>query len=79
MLKALKKLPGFEDYDKDGVQIFKATNHLIDIACKRASVLVSKQDNNPKADPFTNFHLLIERFQVLKKEQNYFRQRGQLQ
>ncbi len=25
MLKALKKLPGFEDYDKDGVQIFKST------------------------------------------------------
>jgi hypothetical protein len=74
MLKALKKLPGFENYDKDGVQIFNATIHFIDMACKRASSLVSKQHDDPKEDPFTNFYLLIKRFQVLKKEQNYFGQ-----
>ena len=67
MLKALKKLPGFEDYDKDGVQIFNATIHLIDMACKRASSLVSKQHDDPKEDPFTNIHLLIKRFYSLKK------------
>ncbi len=72
MLKALKKLPGLEGYDKDGVQIFNATIHFIDMACKRASFLVSKQHDDPKEDPFTNLHLLIKRFQVLKKEQNYF-------
>ena len=74
MLKALKKLPGFEDYDKDGVQIFNATIHLIDMACKRASSLVSKQHDDPKEDPFTNIHILIKRFQILKEEQNYFGQ-----
>lgn len=74
MLKTLKKLPGFENYDKDGVQIFNATVHFIDMACKRASSLVSKQDDDPKEDPFTNLHLLIKRFQVHKKEQNYFGQ-----
>lgn len=74
MLRALKKLPGFENYDKDGVQIFNATIHFIDMACKRASFLVSKQHDDPKEDPFTNIHILIKRFQVLKKEQNYFGQ-----
>lgn len=74
MVKALKKLPGCENYEKDGVQIFNATFHLIDMACKRASSLVSKQHDDPKEDPFTNFYLLIKRFQVLKKEQNYFGQ-----
>jgi len=78
MLKALKKLPGLEDYDKDGVKIFNATTHLIDIALKRASALASKQHDDPKEDPFTNFHLLIKRFQALKKEQNYLGQRGRL-
>lgn len=72
MLKALKKLPDFAEYDKDGVQIFNATFHLIEIACKRASSLVSKQHDDPKEDPFTNIHILIKRFQALKKEQNYF-------
>lgn len=75
MLKALKKFPGLEDYDKDGVQIFNATRHLIDMACKRASSLVSIQHEDPKEDPFTNLHLLIKRFQALKEEQNYFGQR----
>jgi hypothetical protein len=74
MLKALKKLPGLEGYDKDGVQIFNATIHFIDMACKRASSLVSKQHDDPKEDPFTNLHILIKRFQILKKEQNYFGQ-----
>lgn len=72
ILRALKKLPGFENYDKDGVQIFNATIHLIDTACKRASFLVSKQHEDPKEDPFTNIHILIKRFQILKEEQNYF-------
>ena len=72
MLKALKKLPGLENYDKDGVQIFNATIHFIDMACKRASSLVSKQHDDPKEDPFTNLHILIKRFQALKEEQNYF-------
>ena len=72
MLKALKKLPGFENYDKDGVQIFKSTVHLVNDACKHASLLISKQDNHPKKDPFTNFHLLIKRFLTLKEAQNYF-------
>lgn len=75
MLRALKKLPGFENYDKDGVQIFNATIHSIDMACKRASFLVSKQHDDPKEDPFTNIHILINRFQTLKEEQNYFGQR----
>ena len=74
-LKALKKLPGFEDYDKDGVQIFNATFPLIDTACKRASELVSKQYDDPKEDPFVNVHLLIKRFHILKEQQNYFDQR----
>ena len=72
MLKALKKIPGFEDYDKDGVQIFRTTVHLVDDACKHASLLVSKQSDDPKKDPFTNVHLLIKRFLILKEEQNYF-------
>ncbi len=79
MIKALKKLPGFENYDKDGVQIFNTTIHFIDMACKRASSLVSKQDHDPKEDPFTNIHILIKRFQALKEEQNYFGPRGRLQ
>lgn len=75
MMKALRKLPGFEDYDKDGVQIFRTTVHLIDDACKNASTLASKQQNNPKKDPYTNMHALIERFSFLKKEQNYFQKK----
>jgi len=75
MLRALKKLPGLENYDKDGVQIFNATIHFIDMACKRASSLVSKQHDDPKEDPFTNIHILIKRFRTLKEEQNYFGQR----
>lgn len=75
MIKALKKLPEFENYDKDGVQIFNTTIRLIDTACKRASYLVSKQHDHPKEDPFTNIHILIKRFQALKEDQNYFRQR----
>jgi hypothetical protein len=71
MLKALKKFPGFEDYDKDGVQIFKSTVHLVDVACKHAFMLSSKQDDDPKKDPYTNVHLLIKRFRMLKEEQNY--------
>src|ERR1700733_4751249 len=51
MLKALKKLPEFAEYDKDGVQIFNATFHFIEKACKRASLLVSKQHDDPKEDP----------------------------
>lgn len=79
ILKALKKLPGFENYDKDGVQIFNATFPFIDTACKRASELVSKQHENPKEDPFTNVYLLIKRFHILKEQQNYFDQGGKRQ
>ena len=75
MLKALKKMPEFEKYDKDGVQILNTTIHLIGMACKRASSLVSKQQDDPKNDPFTNIHILIKRFLALKDEQNYFGQR----
>lgn len=74
ILKVLKKLPEFEKYDKDGVQIFNTTFSLIETACKRASELVSKQYEDPKEDPFTNIHLLVERFHILKKQQNYFDQ-----
>ncbi len=74
MVKALKKLPGFENYDKDGAQIFAATSHLIEMACKRAYSLVCRQHDDPKEDPFTNLHLLINRFHTLKNEQNYFGQ-----
>ena len=73
-LKALKKLPGFEGYDKDGVQIFNATSPLIEIACKRALELTSKQYDDAKEDPFTNIYLLIKRFHILKEQQNYFDQ-----
>ena len=72
IMKALKKLSGFEGYDKDGVQIFNATFPLIDTACKRASELVSKQQDDPKEDPFTNVHILISRLKALKEKQNYF-------
>lgn len=78
MLKALKKLPVFKDYDKDGVQIFNVTSHLIETACKHASLLVSKQYDNPNEDPFTNIHILIRRFQVLKEKQNYLGQQKKL-
>lgn len=71
ILKSLKKMPEFSKYDKDGVHIFNSTYHLIEVACKHASSLVSKQ-LHPREDPYTNIHLLIKRFQVLKKEQNYF-------
>lgn len=73
-LIALKRLPGFENYDKDGVQIFNTTFPLIETACKRALELVSKQDDNPREDPFTNIYLLIQRFLTLKEQQNYFDQ-----
>lgn len=73
-LKALKKLPEFEDYDKDGVQIFNVTFPLIETACKRALELASKQYDDAKEDPFTNIHLLIRRFHILKEQQNYFDQ-----
>jgi hypothetical protein len=72
VLKALKKIRGFENYDKDGVEIFNSTSHLIDVACKRSSELVSIQQDDPKEDPFTNIHLLIKRFYILKEKQNYF-------
>jgi hypothetical protein len=72
MIKALKKLPGFEEYDKDGVQIFNTTIHLLDIACKHASLLFAKQHDKHKEDPYTNIHILIKRFKSLKEEQNYF-------
>ena len=72
MKKALRKMPGFSEYDKDGVQLFDSTHHLIDVACKNASKLASKQANNPCEDPFTSMHLLIDRFMTLKREQNFF-------
>jgi len=65
-------LPGFESYDKDGVQIFNTTFLLIEAACKRASELVSKQHDNPKEDPFANVHILVSRLKALKEQQNYF-------
>ncbi len=72
MLKALKKLPGFLKYDKDGVHVFNSTYHLIEVACKHAASLASKQRNDPKEDPFTSIFILVKRFQVLKEEQNYY-------
>lgn len=72
MLKILKKLPGLEDYDKDGVQIFTCTHQLIDKACKNASKLALKQNDDPREDPYTSIHVLIKRFHILKNEQNYF-------
>ncbi len=72
MMKALKKCTRFENYDKDGVQIFNDTIHLIEMACKHASALVTRQHEEPREDPYTNFHILIKRFQVLREEQKYF-------
>jgi hypothetical protein len=72
MLKALKKMPGFSEYDKDGVHVFNSTYHLIGVACKHAFSLASKQRDDPKEDPFTNIYVIVERFQVLKEKQNYF-------
>jgi hypothetical protein len=72
ILKALKKLPGLESYDKDGVQIFNVTFPLIETACKRASKLTSKQHDNPNEDPFTNIHILVDRLKFLKEQQKYF-------
>lgn len=73
-LKALRKLPEFENYEKDGVQIFNVTFPMIDTACKRALELVKKQYDDPSEDPFVNVHLLIKRFHILKQQQNYFDQ-----
>lgn len=72
MLKALKKFPEFYKYNKDGVHAFNSTYHLIEVACKHAAFLASKQENDPKEDPFTNIHLLIKRLLLLKGEQTYF-------
>ncbi|MFA6916146.1 MAG: RloB family protein [Parachlamydiales bacterium] len=72
MLKALKKLLPFSNYEKDGVQIFNSTYSHIEVACKHAALLIAKQRNDPKEDPFTNIHVLVKRFQTLKDEQNYF-------
>ena len=72
MLKALKKLPGFENYDKDGVKIFTRTQYFIDTACQNASKLAFKQNDDPIEDPFTNIYILIDRFRILKEKQNYF-------
>lgn len=72
MLKALKKLSGFTQYDKDGVQIINDTLHLLDVACKRAAKLTSTQGNDPKNDPFTNVHLLVNRLKDLQEGQSYF-------
>lgn len=71
VLKALKKIAGFEDYDKDGVQIFNATSPSIKLACKRAEELACRQEENPKEDPFTNVHILIERLICLREKQNF--------
>ena len=70
IMTALKKLSEFEGYDKDGVQIFNTTFPLIDTACKRASELVSKQQDDPKEDPFTNVHIFIGRLKALKEQQS---------
>ena len=74
MIKVLRKCPRFENYDKDGVQIFNDTIHLIEAVCKNASALVSKKHEQPREDPYTNFHLLIKRFEFLKEEQKFFEQ-----
>lgn len=79
MLKALKKCPSFAEYEKDGVQILADTHHLIDIACKNASKLASKQNDDPRKDPFTSIHILVKRFHILKDEQNYFGYHKKLQ
>lgn len=79
MLKALKKCPSFAEYEKDGVQILADTHHLIDIACKNASKLASKQNDDPRKDSFTSIHILVKRFHILKDEQNYFGYHKQLQ
>ncbi len=42
VVKALKKMHGFSEYDKDGVQVFNSTYHLIETGCKNASMLVVK-------------------------------------
>ncbi len=76
MVKALKKLPGFAGYDKDGVQIFNTTHPLIDIARKNASTLSTKQHGDPAQDPFTYLHVLMARFEALRKEQNFFEKLG---
>jgi hypothetical protein len=69
VLRILKKMPRFSDYDKDGVQVFNATQHLLQAACRNASMVASRQQNNPQKDPFTSMHILIDRFYVLKEDQ----------
>lgn len=71
MMRALKKLTGFSDYDKDGVFLFELTFSHIEQACKHGALLVSIQSNNPKEDPFTNIHELVKELQTLKNMQNY--------
>lgn len=70
-IKELKRLPGFENYDKDGVDIFNKTFTSIKTACKRAKDLESKQHSNPKEDPYTSVHILIMRLKALKEQQNF--------
>jgi hypothetical protein len=65
----LKRVDGLADYDKDGVSIFHATNHLLETACKNAVNLAKK--NNPEEDPSTNVHELIFRFQDVKAKQTF--------
>lgn len=69
--KALKAITGLSKY-RDGVHAFESTISLLERAYKNAYKLASKQDHNPKRDPFTAMHWLVDRFRSLKKQQNYF-------
>ena len=64
-LKALlKHIPS---YDKDGVLTFYETYHLLDIACKNARKLLSRQQDQYHRDPYTNVDQLVLRFDELQK------------
>jgi hypothetical protein len=71
VIKALKKMPGFPDYKKDGVHAFHSTKDHLKTACLNALKLTKNSSYHPRCDPYTNMHQLISRFQTLQKEQNY--------
>lgn len=63
-------------YDKDGVQIFNATIHFIDMACKRASSLVSTNMKTLKKILLRIFTYSSKDFRFLKRNKTILDNRG---
>lgn len=67
VIKELKKLPGFSKYEKDGITLFRMTASQIGKGHKHAAKLT-----NPKEDPYTGFHHVIDAILELEDKQKYF-------